>query len=185
MESTSAPTKQSGKWIKGLKKVPTFFDIAEIETKNAKTNFWQPEFYVFQAPRIAEASSQIEKELEQQKVRVVREIHRHNDDRMGDNPVIVRELARGAQGNKGEPGPRGADGVQGMQGVEGPRGPPGASLNLDPVIDFLERRLREQAQQREEAQNRELQNELSHIRAETERQRNLSEAMARHQANLT
>ncbi len=188
MESTSAPTKQSGKWIKGLKKVPTFLDIAEIEAKNAKTSFWQPEFYVFQAPRIAEASSQIEKELEEQKVRVIREIHHHNDDKMGDNPVIVRELARGAQGTRGEPGPRGQDGVQGMQGVDGPPGPPGppgASLNLDPVIDFMERRLKEQERVREEAQNRELQNELSHIRAETERQRNISEAMARYQANLT
>ena len=187
MESTSAP-KRSGTWIKGLKKVPTFFDIAEIEAKNAKTSFWQPEFYVFQAPRIAEASSQIERELQEQKVRVIREIHHHNDDRMGDNPVIVRELARGAQGVRGEPGPRGAEGTQGMQGVDGPPGPPGppgAALNLDPVIDFMERRLREQAQQREEAQNRELQNELAHIRAETERQRNISEAMARYQANLT
>jgi len=188
MESTPAPMKQSGKWIKGLKKVPTFLDIAEIEAKNAKTSFWQPEFYVFQAPRIAEASSQIEKELEEQKVRVIREIHHHTDDRMGDNPVIVRELARGAQGVRGEPGPRGADGVQGMQGVDGPPGPPGppgASLNLDPVIHFMERRLKEQERVREEAQNRELQNELSHIRAETERQRNISEAMARYQANLT
>ena len=74
MESTSAP-KRSGKWIKGMQKVPTFGDIAEIEALNAKTYFWQPERYVFQAPKIAEASSQIEKELEEQKVRVVREIH--------------------------------------------------------------------------------------------------------------
>ena len=136
MESTSAPTKQSGKWIKGLKKVPTFFDIAEIEAKNAKTSCWQPEFYVFQAPRIAEASSQIEKELVEQKVRVIREIHHHNDVRMDDNPVIVREMARGAQGNRGEPGPRGAEGMQGVDGPRGPPGPPGATLNLDPVIDF-------------------------------------------------
>jgi len=49
----------------------------------------------------------------------------------------------------------------------------------------MERRLKEQERVREEAQNRELQNELSHIRAETERQRNISEAMARYQANLT
>jgi len=187
MESTSAPTR-SGKWVKGMKQIPSFLDIAEIEAKNARTSFWQPQFYVFQAPRIAEASSQIEKELEEQKVRVIREFHHHNDDRMGDNPVIVRELARGAQGVRGEPGPKGQDGVQGMQGVDGPPGPPGppgASLNLDPVIDFMERRLKEQERVREEAQNRELQNELSHIRAETERQRNISEAMARHQANLT
>jgi len=181
MESTPAPML-SGKWIKGMQKVPTFFDIAEIEAKNARTSFWQPEFYVFQAPRIAEASSQIEKELEEQKVRVIREIHHHNDDKMGDNPVIVRELARGAQGIRGEPGPRGADGTQGTQG---PPGPQGASLSLDPVIDFMDRRLKEQERVREEAQNRELQNELSHIRAETERQRNMSEAMARYQANLT
>ena len=101
-----------------MQKVPTFGDIAEIEALNAKTYFWQPERYVFQAPKIAEASSQIEKELEEQKVRVVREIHQHNDDRMGDNPVIVRELARGEQGVRGDPGPRG---VEGRQGVEGPR----------------------------------------------------------------
>ncbi len=56
MESTSAP-KRSGKWIKGMRKVPTFGDIAEIEALNAKTYFWQPERYVFQAPKIAEASS--------------------------------------------------------------------------------------------------------------------------------
>ena len=184
MESTSAP-KQSGKWIKGLKKIPTFLDIAEIEAKNAKTSFWQPEFYVFQAPRIAEASSQIERELEEQKVRVIREIHHHHDDRMDETPVVVREMARGAQGVRGDPGPRGSEGMQGVEGPRGPPGPPGAALNLDPVIDLMERRLREQAQQREEAQNRELQNELSHIKAETERQRNISEAMVRHQANLT
>ena len=75
--------------------------------------------------------------------------------------------------------------MQGVEGPPGPPGPPGASLNLDPVIAFMERRLKEQERVREEAQNRELQNELAHIRAETERQRNISEAMARHQANLT
>ena len=185
MESTSAPTKQSGgKWIRGLKRVPTFLDIAEIEAKNAKTSFWQPEFYVFQAPRIAEASSQIEKELEEQKIRVITEIHHHHEKRMGgDHPVIVREMgARGAQGVEGQRGARGQDGARGTQG---PQGPPGAALDLNPVIGLLERRLKEQAQQREEAQQRELQNELSHIRAETERQRNISEAMARYQANLT
>ena len=58
MESTSAP-KRSGKRIKGMQKVPTFGDIAEIEALNSKTYFWQPERYVFQAPQIAEASPQI------------------------------------------------------------------------------------------------------------------------------
>ncbi len=105
----------------------------------------------------------------------MREIQRHHDDRRGDTPVIVRELARGEQGVRGDPGPRG---VEGPRGQRGDQGPPGAPPSLDPVIDFMERRLKEQDRVREEAQNRELQNKLSHIRAETERQRNISEAMA-------
>ena len=91
-----------------MKKEPTFGDIAEIEVLNAKTSFWMPEHYVFQAPKIAETASQIEKDLAEQKERVVREIHHHHDVLMGDEPVVVREAARAAQGVRGEP-PRGAE----------------------------------------------------------------------------
>ena len=102
MESTPAP-RRSGKWIKGMKKEPTFGDIA-----------------------IAEASTQIEKDLAEQKERAVREIHHHHDVLMGDEPVVVREAARAAQGVRGEPGPRGAEGAVGAQGPPGAPGAPGA-----------------------------------------------------------
>ena len=109
----SVPSKKT---IKGFKRVLQFEDILQVELKNAKKTMALPERYMFLATQVAEVSSELEKDLAEQKHRVMSAFQHHYERRSGDTPVIAQEAA------------------QGEQGVRGPQGILGTTPNLDPVI---------------------------------------------------
>ena len=80
----SVPSKKT---IKGFKKVPQFEDILQVELKNAKKTMALPERYVFLATQVAETSSDLEKDLAEQKQRVMSAFQHHYDRRTGETPL--------------------------------------------------------------------------------------------------
>ena len=160
----SVPSKRT---IKGFKKVPQFEDILQVELRNAKKTMALPERYMFLATQVAEVSSDLEKDLAEQKQRVMGAFRHHYERRSGDTPIIVQEAA------------------QGEQGVRGPQGAPGITPNLDPVIREMQTRLEQAEAVRSKARDQELQEELSRMRAEQARQTERTRVLAEMQANLT
>ena len=173
MEST--PSK---KLIKGFRKVPQFQDILEEELKNAKKTMDLPFRYTFLANHTAEAASEHEKKLQEHHGAVMREFQDHNDRRSGDTPMVV-------QGVQGTQGVQGVQGERGERGVQGERGMPGPPPNLDPVIREMHSRLDQAEAVRVKARDKELEEELSRMRAEQARQTETARVLAQMQANLT
>ena len=177
----------AAKLIKGFKKAPTYEDILGVQLSSAKRMLHLPERYVHTALNIAEGSSNMIEQLEEQKGRTHAARRADNDDRDADMPQAVRHI-RGERGETGETGQTGAQGPQGMQGVQGSPGAPGApgaSPNLEPVIREMERRLHESAAIRERAREQELQRELAHIQMESARHAETARVLAQASADLT
>ena len=133
----------SRKSIKGFRKVPQYQDILNEELKNAKKTILLPERYVFLATQAAEVSSDVEKQLADQKQRVMTAFQDDHNKRSGDTPIIVTEARQGEQGVSGPAGATGVQGPPGIPGQTGPQGPPGpaANVNLDPVLREMHQRL--------------------------------------------
>ena len=150
----------------------------KVQLANAHKYLYLPERYVFQATQVAEASGDMVRELTEQRQRVHRAFEEDRNDRMGDNPVPIERLARGERGERGGTGP---------QGQRGPMGPPGAptSFDLDPVLRTMQHRLDESEAVRVRARDKELQDELSLIRAEAQRHAETARVLAHATANLT
>ena len=166
MEST--PSK---KFLHGLKKVPQYEDLLKVQLSNAHKYLYLPERYVFTASHAAEGANDMEGRLAEHKQRVLSELNDHHQRRSGDTPVILTQ-----------PGPHG---VRGERGEKGEVGPPGPSPNIDPVIKELTARLNAQDAVRQQARDRELQDELSRVRMEAQRHAETSRVLAEASANLT
>ena len=188
----SVPSKKK---IKGFLKVPQYEDILNEELKNAKKTMFLPERYMFLPERVVEAAGEHEKKLQEHHSAVMREFREHYDRRSGDTPIVVREVVQGEQGVpgrdgmsvQGPPGPPGRDAVgrEGPPGREGPQGPPGPAVNLDPVIREMHSRLDQAEAIRAKARDKELEEEISRMRAEQARQAEMSRVLAEMQANMT
>ena len=175
MEST--PSK---KWLRGFKKVPQYEDLLKVQLSNAHKYIYLPERYVFTASHAAEAADDMEKALADQKSRVIESLHDHHSRRSTATPMVVSE-----PGQQGIPGSQGVPGAPGVPGPPGVRGPPGPRQNLDPVIQEMTARLNVQDRIRQEARDRELQDELSRVRMEAQRHAEVSRVLAQASANLT
>ena len=135
----SVPSKKT---IKGFKKVPRSEHILQTELKNAKKTMALPEQDVFLATQVTETSSEVEKDLAEQKQRVLTAFQHHYDRRGGETPVIVQEAMQGERGVRGE---------------QGPQGVPGPAPNLDSVIREMQTRLEQAEAVRTKARDQELQ----------------------------
>ena len=164
MEST--PNKKK---FKGLQKVPQYQDLLKVELANAHKYLYLPERYVFTASHAAEASDDFEKALADFKSRHLSAMDDHNGRRRGDNPVIVTQTQDAPRAPASDPRPAAA-----------PPPPPDYSN----VIQEMGRRLSEQDRVRQDARDRELQDELSRIRIEAQRQAETSRVLAQATANL-
>jgi len=169
MEST--PSK---KWLNGFKKVPQYEDLLKARLSNAHKYIYLPERYVFTASHAAEGASDLEDKLAEHKQRVLSELNDHHQRRSGDTPVIISQ-----------PGPQGVPGKEGQRGEKGEVGPPGPRPNLEPVIQEMTARLTAQDAVRQQARDRELQDELSRVRMEAQRHAETNRVLAQASANLT
>ena len=84
-----------------------------------------------------------------------------------------------------QPGPQGVPGKEGQRGEKGEVGPPGPRPNLEPVIQEMTARLTAQDAVRQQARDRELQDELSRVRMEAQRHAETNRVLAQASANLT
>ena len=109
--------------------------------KNAKKTMALPERHLFLASQVAETSSELEKDLAEQKQRVLSAFQHHYDRGSGDTPIIVQEAMQGEQG---------------VRGPQGPQGVPGPPPNLDPVIREMQSRLDRADAVRTKARDQEL-----------------------------
>ena len=162
----SGPSKKK---LKGLQKVPQYQDLLKIELANAHKYLYLPERYVFTASHAAEASDDFAKALADFKSRHLSAMDDHNGRRRGDNPVIVTQTQDAPRAPASDPRPAAA-----------PPPPPDYSN----VIQEMGRRLSEQDRVRQDARDRELQDELSRIRIEAQRQAETSRVLAQATANL-
>ena len=169
MEST--PSK---KWLRGFRQVPQYEDLLKVQLANAHKYIYLPERYVFTASHAAEGASDLEDKLAEHKERVLSELNDHHQRRSGDTPVIISQ-----------PGPQGVQGVRGEKGERGEVGPPGPQPNIDGVVKELTARLNAQDAVRQQARDRELQDELSRVRMEAQRHAETSRVLAEASANLT
>ena len=72
----------------------------------------------------------MERELADQKARVLSVLHGHHQHRGGDVPMVVTQV-------RGERGETGQTGQKGETGPVGPTGPPGQTPDIAPVIEQL------------------------------------------------
>ena len=166
MEST--PSK---KFLRGFKKVPQYEDLLKVQLANAHKYLYLPERYVFTASHAAEGATDLEGRLAEHKQRVLSELNDHHQRRAGETPVILTQ-----------PGPQG---VPGKEGQRGERGEVGPRPNIEPVIKELTARLNAQDAVRQQARDKELQDELSRVRMEAKRHAETSRVLAEASTNLT
>ena len=90
----------------------------------------------------------MEKQLADQKQRVMTAFQNDHDKRSGDTPIIVTEARQGEQGVRCEQGPMG----------------PAGNVNLDPVLREMHQRLDQQEAVRRQAKETELSEEIKDAR---------------------